>query len=77
MSAEVILTFDTTHMALWAEEVARDAAIPVEVIPAPPERQARCDLALALRPVDLERLTTLLTETGVQFGMPDSSAGRS
>ncbi len=71
MSAEVILTFDTTHMALWAEEVARAASIPVEVIPAPPERHARCNLALALRPVDLGRLTTLLTETGVQFQTAD------
>lgn len=70
MSAEVVLTFDSTHMALWAEEVAREASIPVEVIPAPPERRARCDLALALRPADLERLQAALTTAGVQFASP-------
>ena len=64
---EAVLTFETTHMALWAEEVAREHAIPVEVIPAPPERQARCDLALACRPIDLDRLRQRLAFAGVEF----------
>ena len=68
---EVVLTFDTTHMALWAEEVARAHAVPAEVVPAPPERQARCDLALVVRPNDLDRLTALLTEAGVEFYRPE------
>ena len=39
--------FDTTHHALWAEEVARAAGLAVELVPAPPGAAARCQLALA------------------------------
>jgi len=71
MKTELIVTFDTTHMALWAEEVARAENIPMEVIPAPPERRARCDLALAFRPVDLDRLRAALDAAGVLYEAPE------
>lgn len=38
--------FETTHHAMWAEDVARDQAIPAEVVPAPPDGGARCGVAL-------------------------------
>ena len=38
--------FETTHHAMWAEDVARDHAIPAEVVPAPPDGGARCGVAL-------------------------------
>lgn len=41
-----IFTFDTTHHALWAEEIAREMGIAHEVVPAPPEANARCNIAL-------------------------------
>ena len=63
-----ILVFDTTHDALWAEETARDAGIPAEVIPAPPAAQARCNLALQALPEDMDRLKNALQEAGVPFG---------
>jgi hypothetical protein len=62
---EILLTFDTTHHALWAEELAREEHIPVEVVPAPPEARARCDLALAVLAGDVARLERLLGEAGV------------
>jgi hypothetical protein len=64
----MIFTFDTTHHALWAEEVAREAEIPAQVIPAPPAARARCDLALETLPEEAERLTEALREAGVPFG---------
>jgi hypothetical protein len=64
-----VLTFDTTHHALWAEEVAQEAGIPVEVIPAPPAAKARCNLALAALPEDVERLADELRAQGVPFGI--------
>ncbi|HEX8692326.1 MAG TPA: putative Se/S carrier-like protein [Longimicrobium sp.] len=45
-----IFTLDTTHHALWAEEVARERDIPAEAIPAPPAAHARCSLALETLP---------------------------
>jgi hypothetical protein len=63
----VIFTFETTHHALWAEEIARDAAIPVDVVPPPPAARARCDIALETL-ADFEApLADLLNASGVTF----------
>ena len=62
-----LFTFETTHHALWAEEVAREREIPAEVVPAPAEAHARCNLAIETLPEDVERLATALGEEGVEF----------
>jgi hypothetical protein len=62
-----VFTFHTTHHALWAEELAAENAIPAEIVPAPPEAGARCDLALETLPTDRERLSLVLLEEGVEF----------
>ena len=59
--------FDTTNAALWAEEVAREAGIPVEVVPAPSESLARCDLALITLAGCSGRLAEALGAAGVRF----------
>ena len=63
-----VFTFDTTHHALWAEEVAREAGIPAEVIPAPPAARARCNLALETLPEEVDTLASALAGQGVPFG---------
>ena len=67
-----IFTFDTTHHALWAEEVAREREIPAEVIPAPPAAHARCNLAIETLPEDVGRLSEALEEAGVAFALYES-----
>lgn len=57
---DTLFTFDTTHHALWAEEVASEAGIPSEVVPAPPAAAARCNLALRTLPEDVRRLAAAL-----------------
>lgn len=59
--------FDTTTAALWAEEVATEAGIPAEVVPAPADSDAKCDLALVTREEDGERLSRELQTAGVTF----------
>lgn len=69
--ATVVFLFDTTHHALWAEEVAVQAGIPVDVVPAPPDRgEARCDLALATFARTAEELGRALDNEGVEFYWP-------
>jgi hypothetical protein len=63
-----VFTFETTHHALWAEEVAREAGIPAEVVPAPPAARARCSLALETLPEEVERLAGELAAQGVPHG---------
>lgn len=68
MNVRSMLTFDTTHHALWAEDVARESGIPAEIVPAPPAAHARCDLALEYFVEDGERLRQALRAEGVSFG---------
>lgn len=64
----MLFTFGTTHHALWAEEIARESGIPAEVVPAPAEANARCNLALETLPEEIGRLADVLEGEGVPFG---------
>jgi hypothetical protein len=75
MDERRIFTFDTTHHALWAEEVARERGIPAEVIPAPPAAHARCNLALETLPEDVETLAKELEGEGVPFALHAEAPG--
>ena len=47
MSDEVVTyVFESTTAAFWAEDVARDRGIPVELVSAPADAEALCDLAM-------------------------------
>ncbi len=63
-----LITFHTTHHALWAEEVAHENSVPCEIVPAPPAARARCNLALEIFPEDVERLREALEREGVEYG---------
>lgn len=69
-----VFTFDTTHHALWAEDLAAEAGIPAEVVPAPPAARARCNLALEALPEDRSRLAALLREHGVPHALHPAGA---
>ena len=66
--SRLLFTFETTHMALWAEDTARERGIPAEVVPAPPEAKAKCGLALKTSHQRTEELAGALTEEGITFG---------
>lgn len=62
-----IFTFDTTHHALWAEQLALERGFAALIIPAPAESRAKCDLALETLPEELDDLARVLEEAGVAF----------
>ena len=62
-----LLTFDTTHHALWAEEVALANGFGVEVVPAPAEAEAKCDLALEFLAEEENSLVGALRAEGITF----------
>lgn len=62
-----ILTFDTTHHALWAEEIALERGFGIQIVPAPAASRAKCDLAIEVLPEDFEGLGEVLREMGVEF----------
>ena len=65
--SHAVFLFDTTTAALWAEEVARQSRVPAEVVPAPRGSGAGCDLALATRSAESQRLEEALAAAGVPF----------
>jgi hypothetical protein len=74
MSARpTVFTFATTHHALWAEEVALQAGIAAEPIPAPPAAHARCSIALETLPEDAAALAQALEGEGVSFEVFDAA----
>ncbi|HEY0305600.1 MAG TPA: DUF3343 domain-containing protein, partial [Longimicrobiales bacterium] len=60
-----ILVFDTTHHAMWAEEIAREQGVAVEVVPAPEGVDAKCGMALEVLPDSLESLQAALDKEGI------------
>lgn len=62
-----ILTFDTTLHALWAEQIALERALGAQVVPAPPDAHAKCDLALEVLEEDAAALEHALRTAGVEF----------
>ncbi|HCR03583.1 MAG TPA: hypothetical protein DIU18_00175 [Gemmatimonadetes bacterium] len=72
-TAELLFTFDTTHMALWAEDTARERSIPAEIVPAPPESKAKCGLALRMAAKRADELSAALHEEGVRFSTYEGS----
>jgi hypothetical protein len=60
-----IFTFDTTHHALWAEQIALDLRLGAQVIPAPAAAKAKCSLALEVLEEDTETLREALDAQGV------------
>lgn len=62
-----IVVFDTTHHALWAEEVARERGLAVEVVPAPEGVDAKCGMALEVLSETFEDLQAILAQEGIPF----------
>ena len=67
-----VFTFDTTHHAMWAEDVARDQAIDAEVVPAPPEGGAKCGAALRVSRRRKDELAAALGSEGIPHRILDS-----
>jgi len=62
-----VYTFDTTHHALWAEQVALELAAGAQVIPAPADADAKCDLALEVLDEDCGRLSQALDANRISY----------
>jgi hypothetical protein len=59
--------FETSTHVLWAEEVAIEHGIPVEIVPAPRGARNACGLALRTFADAGKTLETLLREEGILF----------
>jgi hypothetical protein len=62
-----LLTFDTTHHALWAEQLAHEHGLAAEPTPAPADAGAQCDIALEFLPEEEAALLDVLRSAGILF----------
>jgi hypothetical protein len=65
--AAPLLVFDTTHHALWAEQVALGAGCAAELQPAPSAARAKCALALGYDTADEPVILQALDAAGVPY----------
>ncbi len=64
-----VFVFKTTHHAMWAEDVAREQSIPAEVVPAPPQSEAKCGIALKIQAAGAPELAAALDREGIVYEM--------
>lgn len=62
-----VLTFPSSHQALKAEKICRDAGICVTLIPLPREISADCGVSLIVRSEMRKQAEVVLTEAGVSL----------
>ena len=62
-----LITFETTHHALWAEQVALESGLGVQVVQAPKESGSLCAIALESLPEDLAALRQALDAVGISY----------
>lgn len=65
--ATSVYTFQTSHHAMWAEEVAREREIPIEVVAAPSTAEAKCGIALQTEADRASELEAALESEGIQY----------
>jgi len=64
-----LLTFETTHDALRAEQVAGEHRLGAQVVPAPAAAHAKCGLALECLSEDMPALVAALAAADVRYGV--------
>lgn len=52
---------------MWAEEVAVERKMPVEVVPAPREAKAKCGIAIRTLPDRIEAMEKLFQDEGIPY----------
>ncbi len=65
-----LFLFENSHQALWAEAVAQERNIRVEVVPAPTSKVASCGLALQVPVADVTVLESAFQDEGIAFQRP-------
>jgi hypothetical protein len=63
----VVFLFENSHQALWAETVAQELSVPVEVVPAPTSQVASCGLALKVPETAANQLAKAFSDEGIAF----------
>ena len=62
-----ILVFDTTHHAVWAEQIILDAGCAAEIQPAPAAAKAKCALAIAYVRAEEASVFSALDRAGAPY----------
>jgi hypothetical protein len=62
-----VVTFDSTHQAMAAEDVLREEGVSLEVVPPPANLSAGCGLALRVRLEDVPAAIEALNRRGATY----------
>ncbi len=67
MKPYVVITFNSTHTAMKAEDIFKELKLDFELIPTPREISAECGFALLVRKKDTPELEQICREYQIQF----------
>lgn len=67
VAGDRLFLFDTTSHAMWAEEVAVEWQMPIEMVPAPPDAEAKCGIAIRTLPDRIEAMERLFQGEGIPY----------
>jgi hypothetical protein len=59
--------FKTSNVVMWAEEVASEAGVPIEVVPTKARSDASCGLAIRTSSDWKDRIEALFAAEGIAF----------
>jgi hypothetical protein len=62
-----VVTFDSTHQAMAAEDILREEGVSLEVVPPPTNLSAGCGLALRVRLKDVPAAIEALNGRGATY----------
>jgi hypothetical protein len=68
-----LLVFDTTHHAVWAEQLILEAGCAAEIIPAPSAAKAKCSLAVAYLQEEEATVLRALDAAGAPYRRYDAT----
>lgn len=65
MSVEYIITFNSTNIAIKAEQLLLARGLHVGVLPLPPQISAGCGISLRITPGEIDTAINILTDNNI------------
>lgn len=77
MKTEILVSFETTQSAIFAEKLTMEAGIKVSIMPLPSAIKAECGMCLRMQEENLEQAEALLQRNAILYKkyQIDGSAG--
>ncbi|MDP8221101.1 MAG: DUF3343 domain-containing protein [Candidatus Stygibacter frigidus] len=67
MNRQIVITFNSTHSAMAAEDIFKELKLDFELIPTPREISAECGFALLVREMDIAEIFLICNQNQIKY----------